>query len=177
MKVASILLIEMASLMALVQGPSEDLYWILIATGAVFFVGVLLIFDRISSFTLVAGVLIIVDLMVASIVKEFDVLQLWFLLAIGVFSIILGVAAAGQSRIVIGIAEMDEAQERLLLREVLRSIGVSLMAIFGVMVLSLAVLSLTFLAELGLSSAAAMAALAIIAMVSLGALVAMRERI
>jgi hypothetical protein len=177
MKVMSILFVEMASLIVLVQKPSEDLPWILVATGLVFFIGVLLLFDRISSFTLVAGVLIIVDLMVASIVREFDVLHLWSLLAIGIFSIILGIAAAGQSRTVSGIAEMDEDQERYLLREVLRSIGVSLLAIFGVMVLSLAVLSLTFLAELGLSSAAALAALAIIAMVSLGALVAMRERI
>ncbi|NYT12129.1 MAG: hypothetical protein GKC03_06190 [Methanomassiliicoccales archaeon] len=173
----SILFVEVASLIALVQRPSEDLPWILVATGLVFFMGALLLFDRISSFTLVAGVLIIVDLMVASIVRGFDVLYLWSLLAIGIFSIILGIAAAGQSRIVSGIAEMDEDQERYLLREVLRSIGISLLAIFGVMVLSLAVLSLTFLAEIGLSSAAALAALAIVTMVSLGALVAMRERI
>lgn len=177
MKLMSILFVEVASLIALVQRPSEDLPWILVATGLVFFMGALLLFDRISSFTLVAGVLIIVDLMVASIVRGFDVLYLWSLLAIGIFSIILGIAAAGQSRIVSGIAEMDEDQERYLLREVLRSIGISLLAIFGVMVLSLAVLSLTFLAEIGLSSAAALAALAIVTMVSLGALVAMRERI
>lgn len=177
MKLMSILFVEVASLIALVQRPSEDLPWILVATGLVFFMGALLLFDRISSFTLVAGVLIIVDLMVASIVRGFDVLYLWSLLAIGIFSIILGIAAAGQSRIVSGIAEMDEDQERYLLREVLRSIGISLLAIFGVMVLSLAVLSLTFLAEVGLSSAAALAALAIVTMVSLGALVAMRERI
>jgi hypothetical protein len=177
MKVISILLIEVASLIALVGNPSEDLYWIFIATGAVFAIGVLLLLDRTSSFTVVAGVLMIVGLIVASIIREFEVLQLWSLLAIGIFSIILGLAAAGQSRIVSGMAEMDETQERHLLWEVLKAISVSLLAIFGVMIISLAVLSMTFLAELGLSSAAAMAALAIIVMVSLGALVAMRERI
>lgn len=177
MKVISILLIEVASLMALVGNPSEDLYWILIATGAVFAIGVLLLLDRTSSFTVVAGVLMVVDLIVASIVREFDVLQLWSLLTIGIFSIILGIAASGQSRIVSIMAEMDEAQERHLMWEVLKAISVSLLAIFGVMIISLAVLSMTFLAELGLSSAAAMAALAIIVMVSLGALVALRERV
>lgn len=174
----AVLSIGMVSIVALVPGEiSEALPWIALISGTTVVMIILLMFDRSSGFSLLSGAIILVDLLVASIAKSFDVLPLWSILAIGLISIILGVSVSSQSHVASEIAYLTPKQERLLLIEVLRSVGISLLVILGVMVLSLAVLSLTFLAELGLSSAVAMAVLAVVIMLSLGAMVATRERI
>lgn len=178
LKTVAVLSIGLVSIVVLVPVEiTEALPWIALISGTTVVMAALLMFDRTSSFTMLSGAIILADLLVASIIKEFDALPLWSILAIGLISIILGVSVSTQSHMAYEGAYLTPKQERLLLMEVLRSVGISLLAILGVMVLSLAVLSLTFLAELGLSSAVAMAILAVIIMLSLGALVATRERI
>lgn len=178
LKTVAVLSIGLVSIVALVPGEiTEALPWIALISGTTVVMAALLMFDRPSSFTILSGAIILADLLVASIIKEFDALPLWSILAIGLISIILGVSVSTQSHVASEGVYLTPKQEHLLLMEVLRSVGISLLAILGVMVLSLAVLSLTFLAELGLSSAIAMAILAVVIMLSLGALVATRERI
>lgn len=168
----------MVSILALVpQDTGEAVPWIVLISGTTVVMAILLMFDRPSSFTMLSGAILLVDLLVASIAKGFDALPLWSIFAVGLVSIILGVSVSGQSRVTSEGARLTLEQERFLLREILRTVGISVLAIVAVMVLSLAVLSLTFFAEIELSSAVAMAVLAVIIMLSLGALVATRERI
>lgn len=178
LKAIAVLSIGMVSILALVpQDTGEAVPWIVLISGTTVVMAILLMFDRPSSFTMLSGAILLVDLLVASIAKGFDALPLWSIFAVGLVSIILGVSVSGQSRVTSEGARLTLEQERFLLREILRTVGISVLAIVAVMVLSLAVLSLTFFAEIELSSAVAMAVLAVIIMLSLGALVATRERI
>jgi hypothetical protein len=166
-----------ASLLVLLRDEDWSMQWMVVVTFMVGIMFVLLLLDRSQVFVVLAGTLIFMDMVVASLIEGMGILELWSLLAMGLFSIILGVASIGQSRMLDGTVIMDREQKRLFLREMLRAVGVSVIAIVGVMVISLGVLSLTFLADQGISSAVIMAFLAIVAMLSIGALVALRERI
>ncbi len=177
MKVTALLCLEVTSLLVLTRDDSWAAHWLVVLTVMMAIMAVLILLDRSRGFVMLAGTLLFLDISVASLTEGMGVLPLWSLLAVGLFSIILGVAVTGQSRLVKGIMIMDGEQERLFLREMLRNVGISILAIVGVMVMSLGILSLTFLADLGISSAVAMAILAIVALVSMGALVALRERI
>lgn len=177
MKMFAVLIFEFTSLIALVPiyGP-ERLLWAVLVSAVVGVMAILLIFDRMASYTVLAGLMMISCLLVSSLVRDFEALALWGILSADLFSVILGVATSGQSRILRGSAGMDRMQERVFMKEMLRSVGISLIVIIAIMIISLATLSLTFLAEVGLSSAAVMAALTILAIISLGTLVAMRHR-
>ena len=180
MKALALVILEVVSLWALVPldgGHSSAFYWIALVTVIVCVLSVLLLYDRARAFTLLAGLLLLIDLLVASLMRGFDVLPLWTVLGMGVFSVILGVATSNLSRMVSGIVHIDRSQERIFMREILGTLGISLIAIFLVMLVSLAVLSLTFIADLGLSSPLVMAMLAILTMASLGTLVAIRNRV
>jgi len=177
LKAISIILLEVSSLLILLEDEGWSLQWLVAVTVIASIMFVLLLFDRHQGFVVLAGTLIFLDVVVASLVEGMGVLEIWSLMAVGLFSIVLGMASIDHSRMLNGTVAMDREQRRLFRREMLRSMGSSILAIVGVMVLSLGILSMTFLADQGISSASVTAILAIVVMISIGALVALRERI